>query len=289
MISMRGFGMLCAATFAAALVPAAGLAAPGEAARPRVVVVNAVDLPDSLADIRAQLRTTLNDAVTKHGYDLASEAGSCADRECLRVAAVNAGASDVLVATGGRNDMRGYHVELRIWNVASDREDNAIAECNICAAQQMVDNVQNAADPLLDRVPTLHANLSVAAVPPAVTVEPAAGAVPLVEAPAATPEHKKRRWLGWTLIGAGVAAGAASGILFAINGNGTDAATTAPHNDNSMRDARERTTLVPAFITAGLSAAAIVGGILYLSRGSEDHPGVALSIQPFGVSLGGSL
>ena len=141
----------------------------GGAARPRVVVVNAVDLPDSLADIRAQLRTTLNDAVTKHGYDLAPEAGSCADRECLKVAAVSAGASDVLVATGGRNDMRGYHVELRIWNIASDREDNAVAECNICAAQQMVDNVQSAADPLLDRVPTLHANLSATAVPPAVS------------------------------------------------------------------------------------------------------------------------
>jgi len=282
--------MLCAATFAAALVPAAGLAAPGEAARPRVVVVNAVDLPDSLADIRAQLRTTLNDAVTKHGYDLAPEAGSCADRECLKVAAVSAGASDVLVATGGRNDMRGYHVELRIWNIASDREDNAIAECNICAAQQMVDNVQNAADPLLDRVPTLHANLSATAVPPAVTVEPAAAAVPLVAATDQVPETKGRhRWLGWTLIGAGVAAGAASGILFAINGNGTDAAMTAPHNDNSMRDARERTTLAPAFITAGLSAAAIVGGIFYLVHGSEDHPGVALSIQPFGVSLGGRL
>ena len=286
MISMRGFGMLCAANLAAALVPAVGLAAPGEAARPRVVVVNAVDLPDSLADIRAQLRTTLNDAVTKHGYDLAPEAGSCADRECLKVAAVSAGASDVLLATGGRNDMRGYHIELRIWNVASDREDNAVAECNICAAQQMVDNVQNAADPLLDRVPTLHANLSATAVP-AVTAEPAPGTVPLVEAPAATPDHKKHRWIGWTLIGAGVAAGVASGILFAINGNGTDAAMTAPLYDNAY--ARERTTLVPAFLTAGLSAAAIIGGVVYLVHGSEDHAGVALSIQPFGLSLGGRL
>ncbi len=56
--------------------------------------------------------------------------------------------------------MRGYHIELRVWNVASDREDNAVAECNICAAQQMVDNVKGAADPLLDRIPTLHANLA---------------------------------------------------------------------------------------------------------------------------------
>ncbi len=245
--------MLCAATLAAALVPTAGLAAPGEAARPRVVVVNAVDLPDSLADIRAQLRTTLNDAVTKHGYDLAPEAGSCADRECLKVAAVSAGASDVLVATGGRNDMRGYHVELRIWNVASDREDNAVAECNICAAQQMVDNVQNAADPLLDRVPTLHANLSANAVPPAVTVEPAPGAVPLVAAPDQVPETKSRhRWLGWTLIGAGVAAGAASGILIAIDGSDFDNCLhgassggcremPAPANDAGPRNHHRRT------------------------------------------------
>ena len=288
MISMRGFGMLCAATFASALVPAVGLAAPGEAARPRVVVVNAVDLPDSLADIRAQLRTTLNDAVTKHGYDLAPEAGSCADRECLKVAAVAAGASDVLVATGGRNDMRGYHVELRIWNIASDREDNAVAECNICAAQQMVDNVQNAADPLLDRVPTLHANLSATAVP-AVTAEPAPGAVPLVGTPAATPEHKKHRWIGWTLIGAGVAGGAVSGILFAIDGNDIDNCLKGILPPDTARCQHQRTTLVPGIITAGLSAAAIVGGIVYLVRGSEEHPGVALMIQPFGLTLGGRL
>jgi hypothetical protein len=282
MISMRGFGMLCAATLAAAIVPAAGFAAPGEAARPRVVVVNAVDLPDSLADIRAQLRTTLNDAVTKHGYDLAPEAGSCADRECLKVAAVSAGASDVLVATGGRNDMRGYHIELRIWNIASDREDNAVAECNICAAQQMVDNVQNAADPLLDRVPTLHANLSATAIAPAVTA-PIPGAVPLVTTPAEVPETKgRRRWLGWTLIGAGVAVGAASGILFAINGNQTDCKATGGcvyHWD----------TVVPASIVAGVSAVAILGGILYLHTKGTDQRELAISLQPFALTLGGRL
>ena len=289
MISMRGFGMLCAATLAAALVPTVGVAAPGDAARPRVVVVNAVDLPDSLADIRAQLRTSLNDAVTKHGYDLAPEAGSCADRECLRVAAVKAGASDVLLATGGRNDMRGYHIELRIWNVASDREDNAVAECNICAAQQMVDNVQSAADPLLDRVPTLHANLSATAVP-SVTAEPAPGAIPLVAAPDQVSETKSRhRWLGWTLIGAGVAAGAASGILFAINGNNIDCMSSSDLPSGVSPCVRQRTTLIPGIITAGISAAAIVGGIVYLVHGSEDHPGVALSIQPFGLTLGGRL
>jgi hypothetical protein len=285
MISMRSFWVLCAATFGAALAPAVAVAAPGDAARPRVVVVNAVDLPDSLADVRAQLRTTLNDAVTKHGYDLAPQAGSCADRECMKVAAVSSGASDVLVATGGRNDMRGYHIQLQIWNVASDREDNAVAECNICAAQQMVESVENAADPLLDRVPTLHANLSATAAPPSAVAPPATIMVPAVTAPdAVVPETKNpHRWLGWTLIGAGIVGGAASGYLFAINGDATD----CPNVPNTTCAAK-RTTLVPGFITAGLSAAAIVGGIVYLHFGSEDHS-LALSIQPFGVTLGGQL
>ncbi|HEX3903144.1 MAG TPA: hypothetical protein VH853_09850 [Polyangia bacterium] len=270
------------ATLAVALAPAAGVAAPGEAARPRVVVVNGVDLPDSLADIRAQLRTTLNDAVTKHGYDLAPEAGTCSDRECLRVAAATAGASDVLVATGGRNDMRGYHVELRIWNVASDREDNAVAECNICAASQMVESVATAAEPLLGRVPTLHANLSATALPPPASGAPAA--VAAVETPAPAPATNRRRWLGWTLIGAGVAGGVVSGVLFSINNDASDCPM-----DLTYGCAGHRTTLVPGIITAGLSAAAILGGIVVLRSGSDDSHAMALTIQPFGLSLGGRL
>jgi hypothetical protein len=274
--------MLCAAILAAALVPAAGVAAPGDAARPRVVVVNAVDLPDSLADIRAQLRTTLNDAVAKHGFDLAPQASSCADRECLRVAAAGAGASDVLVATGGRNDMRGYHVELRIWNVASDREDTAVAECNMCAAQQMIESVATAADPLLDRVPTLHANLSATAVPAVVAPTPAPETAPVLTTPAPEAAPKtSHRWIGWSLIGAGVAGGIAGGVLIAVDGADCDTMGNGC--------AKSRGTLVPGFVVAGLSAAAIVGGVVYLLRGDEEHPSMALSIQPFGVSLGGRL
>jgi hypothetical protein len=284
MISMRSFGMLCAATLGAVLVPSAGVAAPGEAARPRVVVVNAVDLPDSLSDIRAQLRTTLNDAVTKHGFDLAPEAGACGDRECLRVAAKSANASDVLVATGGRNDMRGYHIALRIWNVASDREDNAIAECNICAAAQMVESVASAADPLLDRVPTLHANLSAAA--PQAAAEPAPTPAPLITAPAPPAEAKRsRRWIGWTLIGAGIAGGAVSGYLFAIDGKDTECSGMA--KDKPCIYSWD--TIIPASIVAGASAAAIIGGLIYLRHASESGGDVTVSLQPFGVAIRGRL
>jgi hypothetical protein len=183
--------------------------------------------------------------------------------------------------------MRGYHIELHLWNVASDREDNAVAECNICAAAQMVESVATAADPLLDRVPTLHANLSANAAPPPAPEAPAA--VPLITAPATPAGESKNphRALGWSLIGAGVIAGAVSGVLFAINGDLTDLAPVKPVN--GPQEARERTTLVPAFIAAGVSAAALAGGIIYLIRGNEDRPSVALGIQPFGLTLGGRL
>ncbi len=135
---------------------------------------------------------------------------------------------------------------------------------------------------MLDRVPTLHANLSATAVPAAVTVEPAPGAVPLVATPAQGSETKSQhRWIGWTLIGAGVAAGATSGILFAINGNNTDCGANGCINHWD--------TVVPASIFAGVSAAAILGGILYLHSKGTNHSEVALTLQPFGLTLGGRL
>lgn len=236
-----------------ALAPAAGTAAPGAATRPRVVVVNAVDLPESLADIRSNLRSTLDGAVTRHDYDLAPDAAPCTDRECLKVAAQTAGATDVLVATGGRNNMRGYHVELRLWNVASDREDQAVAECNICAALQMVESVGTVASQLLDRVPALHANLNAAAepsvtpapVPAAPIPAPAAPVLVARPAPDAAAPGTSRRWIGWTLIGAGVASGVASGVLFGINGQQGDCYAN---------------TSYCAKMTAGLRVALALGG-----------------------------
>ncbi len=249
-------------------------------ARPKVIVVDAVDLPDSLADIRDNLRGTLENAVTVHNYDLGPDGGACADRECVKVAAAQSGASDVLIATGGRNEMRGYHIELRVWNVASDREDHAVAECNVCAALQMVDSVKGVASSLLDRVPTLHANL--AAVPlPAVPTGP-----PMLAPPDTAPRHgsSTRRVVGWTLIGAGIAGGVASGVLFALNGK-------QGHCVAGVEDScsRELPLLLPASITAGAAVAAVVAGIVVLHGANHDLQTVTVAASPFGLTVGGRL
>lgn len=254
--------------------------AAGQINRPKVIVVDAVDLPDSLADIRANLRGTLENAVTVHNYDLGPDGGSCPDRECVKVAASQSGASDVLIATGGRNEMRGYHVELRVWNVASDREDHAVAECNVCAALQMVETVKGVASALLDRVPTLHANLVTVAPPPAVPTGP-----PMITRGDTGPRPPStRRVVGWSLIGAGVAAGVASGILFGINGQHGDCLDGVPDSC-----AQQRHTLVAGGITGGAALAAIVAGIVVLHGANQDLQSVTIAAGPFGLTVGGRL
>jgi hypothetical protein len=262
-----------------ALAAPAARAEGTQIARPKVIVVDAVDLPDSLADIRANLRGTLENAVTVHNYDLGPDGGACADRECVKVAASQSGATDVLIATGGRNEMRGYHVELRVWNVASDREDHAVAECNVCAALQMVETVKGVASALLDRIPTLHANLVTAAPPPAVPTGPPL----LTTTPPPPRDTRPRKIVGWSLIGAGIASGVASGILFGINGQTGDC---LPNGTNCVR---ERHTLLPAGITAGAAVAAIAAGIIVIHGANEDLQSVTIAASPFGLTLGGRL
>lgn len=274
---IRSFGV--AAGVWLALVGPAARAQGVPISRPKVIVVDAVDLPDSLADIRANLRGALENAVTVHNYDLGPDGGACADRECVKVAAAQSGATDVLIATGGRNEMRGYHVELRVWNVASDREDHAVAECNVCAALQMVETVKGVASALLDRIPTLHANLAAAAPPPAVPTGPPL----LTTAPPPPRDTRTRRMVGWSLIGAGVASGIASGILFGINGQTGDCLA------DGSNCVRERRTLVPAGVTAGVAVAAIAAGIIVIHGANQDLQTVTIAASPFGLTLGGRL
>jgi hypothetical protein len=275
---MRSFGVAAGAWLAVALVGPAARAQGVPISRPKVIVVDAVDLPDSLADIRANLRGALENAVTTHDYDLGPDGGACPDRECVKVAATQSGATDVLIATGGRNEMRGYHIELRVWNVASDREDHAVAECNVCAALQMVDTVKGVAGALLDRIPTLHANLTTVVPPPP---PPVVATTPELPPP---PRSNARRITGWTLIGVGFAGAAASAILFTLDGHGTDCGS-----DPVDPCARSLHTIVPGSIVAGLAIVSLVTGVVVIQTGEPNQKGITVGVNPLGLTLGGRL
>ena len=283
----RTFGVAAGVWLAVAVVGSAARAQGAPISRPKVIVVDAVDLPDSLADIRANLRGALQNAVTNHDYDLGPDGGACPDRECVKVAATQSGATDVLIATGGRNEMRGYHIELRVWNVASDREDHAVAECNVCAALQMVETVKGVASALLDRIPTLHANLATV-VPPPPAPAPAA---PIITETVPPPSSgsKARKITGWTLVAAGFAGAAVSAILFTIDGNNTSCASGMLQTGVSDPCAATRHTILPASIIGGAALASVVAGVVLLQTAGDTPKTLTLSAGPFGLALGGRL
>jgi hypothetical protein len=113
------------------------------------------------------------------------------------------------------------------------------------------------------------------AAPPAASTPALMVPGPPIEA--ASPD---RRWIGWTLIGAGVAAGLGSAIAWDKNDEPTDCGTT------SCR--KELHTLIPAVGLGVAAVGALVTGIVALIRERHDRGGLTLFLHPTGVALGGS-
>jgi hypothetical protein len=256
-------------------------AADGPSARPRVVVVDAIELPDRMEATRARLEDLLGEAVRKRGFDLIppAEGPPCADASCLPDFAKTSGATDVLIARGGRNGSYGYHVELRLWNAATGETAPAIADCSVCSGPQMTDSVAQAAGPLLDQVGARTPQPPVP--PPApIAVSPPSPVLinPTNSPPSVTLESASgHRILGWSLVAAGAGAGVAGGILWSFDGKGTDCV-------GSSCKSTYRTEGEGIALLAGGLVAAGVGAWLVLD---SPHHDLAMMFGPSGAALAG--
>lgn len=220
--------LLFSLCFASSLVmlPRTGLAAEDVTVRPKVAVVNAVDLPERMEATRTQLRQALEDAVQKRGLDLIRPAvpTSCSDASCLPDFAKATGATAVLTARGGRNGSYGYHVEVSLWNAATGEVAPAVADCSVCSGPQMVDSVVKAVGPLLDGVRSARASALPPGPPPVVPpVPPPIVGIPTNPQGSATlPVHRGHPVLGWSLVAGGGLAAVAGGLAWSVDGKGTD-------------------------------------------------------------------
>ena len=116
------------------------------------------------------------------------------------------------------------------------------------------------------------------------------GEVALIAPPknAPVPERgaHEARWLGWALVGAGVAAGAAGWFVWQQDKDLTACSSVSGDTDPCRRLNR---TVVPA-VALGLGAiGAFIGGSIILLRGRDGDARVALSVCPSGVVVGGRL
>jgi hypothetical protein len=263
----------CVSALFAASASAADFAPSG---RPRVAVVNAVEFPANIPEVGAKLRDVMDAAVKQHGYEQTPAGDACVDRDCLKGLALTTGATDVLVAVGGQNKLHGYHVELRIWNVASDRDDRSTAECNVCTGDQIVETVSGSVGQLLDRVPALHA--SIARLPaPAVVSRP-----PLVSLPPPVATSFPR-WLPWTGV-ALTAAGVAGGIWLLHLDNRWTCGTPMPPQEACPNRYNTNTWGVLSLAGAGLVAA----GTAYVFYRNETAGTAEVALSPAGMALQGS-
>lgn len=257
--------------------------APG--VRPKVAVVNAVELPERMESTQARLRDLLEDAVRKRGFDIIrpAQAPSCTDASCLPDFAKANGVTDVLIARGGRSGAYGYHIELSLWNAATGEVVPAIADCAVCSGPQMTDSVAQAAGPLLDRVGIRPPPKAVPPAPPALSVRPVASP-PVVESPAnpassdTIQPSSGRRILGWSLVAVGAGAAVTGGILWSFNGKGTDCV------GSSCKSTYRTEGEGIAFLAGGLVAAG-VGVWLVLE---SPHRDLSMTLGPSSVALTGA-
>jgi hypothetical protein len=88
------------------------------------------------------------------------------------------------------------------------------------------------------------------------------------------------RWGGWVLLGAGVAAGVGSAVVWHKNGELSDC--------NGVTCRKELHTIVPTVVLGAVAAGALVTGAIVLLHERHDRGGLTLFLHPTGVVLGGN-
>lgn len=120
------------------------------------------------------------------------------------------------------------------------------------------------------------------------TVSSSDGRRPVLVAPAApvpsAPPSHSRRWIGWTLVVGGAAAGIGAGIIW---NKDKDAAGCVPVAGDGDPCRELHRTIVPAVVLGAGAVVALVAGSIVLLSGRDGEPRLALSVQPSAVLLGG--
>ena len=146
-----------------------------------MTVLDRLELPASLGEFHAKLRTALETLVRDQGLEVIAAPGvsaSCRSASCGEESLRASGASHVLFVEGNRNDY-GFSLDITLRSVAGDDNEKAQGWCNFCTGPQMVTAAENVARPLVvhlaarpERAPGGAAG---AGATPALREEPAGG------------------------------------------------------------------------------------------------------------------
>jgi hypothetical protein len=228
--------------------------------------------------------------LTAQAIDL-SRSG-CEAASCYEVEARRAGATHLLVVVGGWQT-GGFTVSGRITDL-SDGSVHPFAPTDF-ASGYSIDWPRTGPQVLgilkwLARSETGEKLVEQKAADRAVEKGAAAPAIVAVAPPplpsSAPPEPAGRAWVGWTLIGAGVAAGVAGGIVWSMNGDGRDCAGDSGADQSVCR--RRLKTAVPSLALGAAALGGLIGGTVVLIKEARGRGDVTLILHPSSVALGGT-
>jgi hypothetical protein len=211
----------------------------------------------------------------------------CDTAECFAVAAKRAGASDLLVVHAAWKDglsLTGTLTEVTTGRsravTAQDLEKTYNSEWPRSGSQVLAllkwFSRRVTLDVLGDRARNSGAAPSGSATAP-VLVAPAQALPP-------PPPSRARKWIGWTLVGAGAVAGVAAAIVWSKDDDLTGCVAVAGDADPCREVHR---TIIPTIALGVGAAAAIVAGTIVLIGGGNSDPKLAVSVNPSGVLVGG--
>ena len=263
-----------AGTPASAAGPAAGERPSGP--RARVTVLDRLELPASLGEFHAKLRTSLEALVREQGLEIVDApavSASYRSTSCEEDRLISSGASHVLFIEGSRNDY-GFSLDITLRGVAGEDSEKAQGWCNFCTGPQMVTAAENVARPLV-----VHLAVRPERVPGGVAAAPGAST-------GAAAEGNGGSGLARVLLGAGVAAVGAAGIVAGSftwhrAGNETDCFVVGTRTD--CAEVYGGKNLGIGMVVGGAILAG-VGGYLMIFTGSKTH----VAAGPGGVSVAGT-
>jgi hypothetical protein len=251
--------------------PAAGGASERSSGpRGRVTVLDRLELPASLGEFHAKLRTALEALIREQGLEVVTAptiSPNCRATSCTEDAMRSSGASHVLFVEGTRNDY-GFSLDITLRGVSGGEAEKAQGWCNFCTGPQMVTAAENVARPLLVHLAARPDPVAGGAAP-GVTLIPQQG-------------PKSGRAIGRVLLGAGVAAiGAAAIVVGSVTWNRHGEQTDCVPS-GICREEYDSKNLGIAMVIGGAVAAGL-GTYLMLFTRTETSVGVG----PGGVSVAG--
>ena len=240
----------------------------------RVTVLDRLELPASLGEFHAKLRTSLEALVREQGLEIVDApavSANCRSTSCEEDLLAASGASHVLFVEGTRNEY-GFSLDLTLRGVSGGDSEKAQGWCNFCTGPQMVTAAENVARPLVVHLaarPERVASVAAVGASPGTAAEGAGGSV-----------------LARVLLGAGIAAAGGAAIVagsFTWNRAGDETGCSVTPTGRVCTETYEGKNLGIGMVVGGAILAG-VGGYLMIFSGSKTH----VAAGPGGVSVAGT-